>query len=307
MKTLFLRRVGQFLMLPLAGLLVIEVALARLGNDYLDKRRYVETHADAIRTLILGHSQVVNAINPRLWGDSVYNFAMVGRPAHYDVRLAQRYLSRLSHLECVIWPMKYDIPLEDYNRELTPWKEQLLMKYEKYMGISYEPRIPWLHLSEVMSSNIFFTLRHPESRHEGYDTLGYLPKSAAARSPRWQQLEMPRNFTLATPGAQDILQMNLRLYQDLARACRDRGVRFVVITTPCYATYRAHMTAEGRALQRRCVEAMRQVYPAMEYYDFVDDPRFVDTDYYDAGHLSEEGAEKFTRILRDTLAAQAGT
>ncbi|MFI3324514.1 MAG: hypothetical protein SNG59_08020 [Rikenellaceae bacterium] len=38
------------------------------------------------------------------------------------------------------------------------------------------------------------------------------------------------------------------------------------------------------------------------FYDFFNDERFVADDFFDTDHLSNIGAEKFSRILADTLA-----
>ena len=37
------------------------------------------------------------------------------------------------------------------------------------------------------------------------------------------------------------------------------------------------------------------------YFDYREDTRFVDDDFYDQSHLSEIGAEKFTRLLMDDI------
>ena len=37
------------------------------------------------------------------------------------------------------------------------------------------------------------------------------------------------------------------------------------------------------------------------YYDFMADDRFSVDDFYDQDHLNESGADKFTKLLSDTI------
>ncbi len=61
------------------------------------------------------------------------------------------------------------------------------------------------------------------------------------------------------------------------------------------------MTERGKREMRECVEAMREVYPAMVYYNFIDDSRFSADDFINSSHICDKGAEKFSGILKDTL------
>ena len=40
---------------------------------------------------------------------------------------------------------------------------------------------------------------------------------------------------------------------------------------------------------------------AVPYFDYLKDPRFVADDFYDSNHLSDIGAEKFTKILNEDI------
>lgn len=87
----------------------------------------------------------------------------------------------------------------------------------------------------------------------------------------------------------------------LAEACRKAGIRLVVVATPCHRSFLEETTERGMAEMRECVEAMRGACPGMEYYDFMDDPRFAEDDFFNSSHLAEGGAEKFSKMLRDAL------
>lgn len=48
-------------------------------------------------------------------------------------------------------------------------------------------------------------------------------------------------------------------------------------------------------------DSLNQLYHNVEYYDFFFAEGFGDEDFYDAGHLTETGAIKFSKMLADTI------
>jgi hypothetical protein len=48
------------------------------------------------------------------------------------------------------------------------------------------------------------------------------------------------------------------------------------------------------------IEDLKSKY-GVEYYNYEKDSRFVSDDFYDADHLSDVGATKFTKILNEDL------
>jgi hypothetical protein len=48
------------------------------------------------------------------------------------------------------------------------------------------------------------------------------------------------------------------------------------------------------------IDSLKQQYH-IEYYDYLKDTRFVADDFWDGDHLSDVGAEKFTKILKGDI------
>ena len=49
------------------------------------------------------------------------------------------------------------------------------------------------------------------------------------------------------------------------------------------------------------VAFLKQKYPNVEYYDYSTDKRFVDEDFKDASHLTNIGANKFSKIIKEEI------
>lgn len=305
----FLKRVLAFAVCALLLCAAFEIALLFQDNEYAYKRRYVEERGDAIKVLILGHSHASYDINPAFLSDSAFNMAISGRRAYYDAVLAQRYLHILPHLKTVIMPLGYDHQYGSYiyRSEIKSSGNQSFEStyqcmYEKYMDISYEPSIPYFHWSELLNSRLDYVGRvfKKEADKRICESNGFAPY-VGKKSEDWQNRKIPMRFDLENPNAQLAFQEGIHNFQQIAAMCKQADVRLVVICTPLYRTAREIFTERGLREKAQVIDSMRSVYPQMEFLDYVDDSRFTDDDFCDASHLTLQGANKFSRILKDTL------
>ena len=82
--------------------------------------------------------------------------------------------------------------------------------------------------------------------------------------------------------------------------CKENGIRAILVTTPVSSAYRALL--DNRQLEKTysVIEEMCSRHGA-EYHDYMADSRFTEGDFHDSDHLSDEGAKKFTLILKEDL------
>lgn len=304
----FLSKISLFIVFGLILLIGIERFLSTVSNEYSYKRKYVEEQGDKIKVLVLGHSHTGNAIIPECMGDSVFNMAITGRRcAFYDAEIAKRYVPKLKNLECVIWPLGYNF---QYVSALYPClpKENGLdgyqLSYAKYMDISYERYIPNWHFSEVLQSKTRFFSRpfkHDFIELNGCTPTGHEIGKRTVSEIDWGKRGNYIEVDYESSNAPLAKEEGMREMKRMAEVCYQSKKRLVVISTPCYKTFQEWMTERGKREMQECVEAMRSAYPEMEYYNYIADPRFTEEDFKNADHLSDEGAEKFSKILKDTL------
>ena len=307
----FIYSISRFSLVAFVIFLALECLSFAFPNEYSYKRNYVEDNSDRIKILILGQSHAGKGINPEAFGDSVFNMAMGGRIHFYDAVLAERYVSRLKNLKCVIWPLGYSFEYHSYlypdillSKEHVNAIEMQQCMYEKYMGISYEKAIPYLHCSQLAVYPFGYKMSLLPGNFEkkiGGNRLGYEKIPLSKRSCNWQESMLPSIIDYSHPEAPKARQEGICNFKRIAAACRKANVRLVVISTPCNKTYQRRMTERGKREMLECVDSMKSVYPDMEYYNFIADTRFTDEDFFDASHLCDKGAEKFSKIIRDTL------
>lgn len=95
----------------------------------------------------------------------------------------------------------------------------------------------------------------------------------------------------------DIYDHNILIADKLVSDCGQRDVNVLLLTTPAYKSYRDHLDKENYSYMINFCEKIRVRYPNVRYLNFMDDPDFIEEDFYDADHLSNIGAIKLSHIL----------
>lgn len=282
-----------------------------IPNEYSYKRKYVEEQGDKIKVLILGHSLTANGVDPELLGDSVFNMAISARRHYYDAVIAERYVPTLKNLKCVIWPLGYNqqyasyiYPCTSFQKDKRSRELHLIVQwsYEKYFEIFYGSYIPFAHWSGLIYNPSTLSIGNIKGALTGdyyFTDLGYV--ELLDRERNWQEKQLPFHPEYDNPNAQLAKQEGLNSMKRIADVCRKAGVRLIVITTPCYKTFLERTTERGMAEMQECVDTMRSVYPEMEYYNFIDDSRFSDDDFYNSSHIYGSGVTKFCKILKQII------
>ena len=86
-----------------------------------------------------------------------------------------------------------------------------------------------------------------------------------------------------------------KLYADMARRCREYGIRLVFVLTPVHSAYRRGVPAAAERSLNNFRMFLRSLGATV--LDFRDWP-MVQNEYYDGDHLSFKGRIRFTRMLR---------
>lgn len=304
----FLTYIAAFSCVLLLACAGIEFGLLKISNEYAFKRDYIERHGDDIKVLALGHSHISNGFNAGEVGDRVFNIATSGRLLYYDAEIVRRYVPHLNNIICVVIPLGYDFQYQSY-RNVVKEKEQVYNSYyrcmfTKYWDMPYPGDSRYGYWSELLNSQVNFISRFFAGGFEELnecDRNGWEEMKLSDRSDLWQEEHLPVEFDRNTEVAKAAFSENLEYMRLIARVCKDKGVRLVVVTMPCYRTYSELMTKEGISDMAQCLDAMKQVYPAVEYYNFMDDDRFSTEDFFDSSHLSDVGTSKFARIFREEV------
>ena len=89
---------------------------------------------------------------------------------------------------------------------------------------------------------------------------------------------------------------NYELMANMIDYCNHHRIRVILVSTPQTKEYNDCLSKRQIRSTQFLVQKLQQRY-CFRYFDYREDVRFVDDDFYDQSHLSEIGALKFTKLL----------
>ena len=170
----------------------------------------------------------------------------------------------------------------------------------KYMGIRKKPFWYW---SEILNSKLNYMSRfwNNEAVLQECDSLGYIPLDVNERKPGWETRNLADAYDPSRPIDQESYDYLWNVYETIARTTQQRGVRLILVMAPVYQTFLDAVSDEALDSIREFVTKLQQLYPNVEFYNFLDAEGFLPEDFNDASHLTSTGADKFSRILKEVI------
>jgi len=84
--------------------------------------------------------------------------------------------------------------------------------------------------------------------------------------------------------------------RNIALFCQNKGIRLILVTTPAWHDYYDKLDQEQLLKMYELTHKLQKEFN-LPYLDYLKSPLFGEDDFFDADHLSDVGAEKFTKIL----------
>lgn len=304
----FLIYVAAVLLPVLAFFCIGEVLARQVPNSYRYKEEWMESHHNEVETLVLGTSHSLAAVKPDMLDKEefgvAFNLASFWQLLHMDYFLWQKF--DCPKLKTLLLPISYPTLFFE-DMETSPSRYRVIY-YKLYMGYPAKS----LYTNFEFSDMSMFTRKlrryilppeEPEHDEYGWTTSYRLKKK--------KQADMADGKEATTHTREDweeavaVAERNYAILQHFADDCKRRNIKLVLFTTPAWHTYRELVDERQLAKMHELIARFQQQNEGVLYFDYLSDPRFVNDDFYNSNHLSDVGAEKFTKILsHDILANQ---
>ena len=300
----FLTYSALFLAIMLSIIAVAEMVARAYPNSYAYKKAWMDANAERVRTLILGGSHTYYAVKPDLLGANAFSLANVSQAPEYDYWLLSTYIHRCKNLKTVVMVADeanlFDQPMEDEPEEWYRCRYyRIYMDYPKHSKCS-KYNLECSHVS-TFSRKLPPALRYAFTGAYSIecDSLGF--GNSFNTPERFDSTFMEDYATrvAAYHRCKDWSQVdrNFAYMMKIARLCRDKGVRLILVTPPMWKGFVEKVSERQLAVMRACIAKLQKATGAL-YGDYLQDARFQGVDFYDADHLSKQGAAKFTTILK---------
>ncbi|MCU4174512.1 D-alanyl-lipoteichoic acid biosynthesis protein DltD [Carboxylicivirga sp. N1Y90] len=298
----FLKDCIRFLLIVFVAAILLEITMRMLPNDYKVKKEYLEAHCSEIEVLILGTSQTYYGVDPNYIDAHAYNAAYVSQTLNFDLAILEKYSTSLGSLKTLIVPISYISLFVDLESGKENWR---VKNYNLYHHLNKSNRIGTN--SEVFGNNLFVNMKRlfyfvigkplitTSDLGWGIDfksTDGYpLLETGISASKR----HTINDYTL--------LNQNMEVIKRMHRICQNNNTQLVLISAPTHKHYNDRLNDTQLQLFNNAINTL-VLETEVKYYDFRNDERFKDSDFFDAIHLNEKGAKKLTELLNDTVLSE---
>lgn len=299
----FIKKILAFgaVLVLLAAIIEIRVCYTFNGASY--KKEYMEKHAADIKTLLVGASHAANGIDPAYIGDSCFDLASSSQLFCFTRAICVKFLPSCANVKNVILPIDYQNLYAGYTYPLSKTdfaarkEESAKCGYFKYMGLK-ENASDWIYWPETVWAKQAVILRCFKD-YVTCDSLGFSPCYLSNRGATWKKAGLPGELNDELGNADLAFADNVQNIRTIARLCKERGARLILLSAPYYETAQKLTSAKHREAVRHFVDEVRKGgYDNVIYKEYTFDPRFSDDDFFNSTHLNADGAAKFAKILR---------
>jgi len=290
-------------LLPILTLVIIsELLLRHIPNDYSYKKTYLDLKSNQIEVLYLGSSHVYYGINPIYSEYNSFNASHISQSLNFDLAILEKYKNNWSKLKYIVIPIDYFSMYSTLENGIEKWRlKNYSIYYNIYESTNYTTNFEMLNGQfkanlARLKSNILNNTTDVTCNKLGWG-INYNSKNGKdliatgkAASKR-HTIENINNLCF---------NENVKTLNSLIEFAKNNKAKIIFFTSPAYKTYVDNL--EKKQLDNTINLISQKTYRNSNavYYNLLKDNTFIEEDFYDADYLNEKGAKKLT-IKIDSL------
>ena len=288
------------------GYVTAELLTLRLPMGYKNISNYLSENKSEIEVLVLGSSQLKDAINPELLKQNTINLASGNQHHDTDFKLLKGLQPDLPKLKTVVLEVSYShFELPHNGKDF--WKNNI---YLKYYGINaferrtyFKDKLVFVSFPSFFSKKIVSDLKGEEyatfSKY-GFDTNNYFGRF---KNLDYNEAKIANtNFKINFNPNPAIFDTNSKLFFEMLDFLQKKNIQTIIATAPMYKTYLPKR--ETSILKRRdsILNVVKQLYPQTVFLQKEEDTiNYSVRSYWNQSHLNPDGAAIFTKSLSNLL------
>lgn len=277
-------------------IVIMEIFLRNIPNDYSYKKNYLDHNSNQIETLFLGSSHALYAVNPEFIHGNSFNAAHVAQSLDYDLEILKKYEKQMNKLKYLVIPIDY---FSLYNRLETGVEHWRIKNYNIYYGLNRSQNLvdnleilngKW---SENIRRLLQFLIQNKSvigcnqfgwGKRNSEDTKDLITTARAAAQ---RHAKKDKSF----------FKENVAIVHEIIALAKAKNVEVIFYTSPAYKTYTSLLNKEQLQITIATTKKMVSLNSHVQYYNFLNDTSFTAMDFYDADHLNAIGAKKFSKKM----------
>lgn len=287
-----------FFILPVLFIIIcIEFLLRDIPNDYKLKKTFLDKYSYNIEILCLGSSHAYYGINPIYFSKKSFNGSHISQSLDYDLQILKKYQNKLNSLKYILIPISYGTLYSNLNNGMESWR---VKNYALYYNIHTSNNIK--DYSEVLNNDAIVNIERLYSyyiKKKQEITSSELGFGLNYSSSNQQNLIKTGITAAKRHTKKDVLLFkgNIDSLRAIIQLSKKNKSVVICFTLPAYHTYRENLAPDQLESTVNTISKISEEYNNVIYKNYMYDKMFIESDFFDADHLNEIGAEKLTKLL----------
>jgi len=299
----FLVKLIIFILPVFAILIFLEINFNDTANSYSLRKEKFRELSKSIEILILGSSMEACGINPVYFNSTTYNLSFLGADLHDYKEIIYSYRDSLPNLKLIIIPISSFTLLGSSGlggNEIIARKFYLYKYFNIYIS----------NFSSFFGKNLFYigtkqlisTLITHDLQKDEYN--GYQPNFGVD----WNKITLlygkktvnRHGVNLPIDKTDYIFTNNISILKKLILFLKEKEIMVCFITTPTHYSYYQNVEPDLLSLISSTMNNLCSQFQT-KYFNYLQDKRFTDEDFFNCDHLNNNGAVKFSKIVNDEI------
>lgn len=278
-------------------IVMVELLLRNIPNDYSYKKSYMDIHSNEVETLFLGSSHAFYSLNPNYIKSKSFNGAHIAQSLDYDFDILKKYKNKTSKLKFIVVPIDY---FSLFNRLETGVESWRIKNYNIYYGFGRSYNLK--DNIELLNGKLFENIKRIFQyyiKHNSEVSCNKFGWGTKHNSKNNKELILSGKAAAKRHHKKKIFfyNENLAIVKEFIAFAKDKKAKLIFYTNPAYKTYTSQLNQEQLQKTYTTIRNIVKSNPNTRYYDFLTDSSFIKEDFFDADHLNEIGAKKFSKKM----------
>jgi hypothetical protein len=299
----FIKKVVIFCLPIILLATAFELLLRKIPNDFAYKKNYLDKNSNKIKVLFLGNSHMYFGVNPQLLNFNSFNGSHVSQSLNFDNSIIEKYEGKWDSLKTIVLTIDYLSLYTSLDKGIEKWRvKNYNVYYRIYESLALSNNFEILNTdakSNIERIRDFYFDKKSSLTCNAFG-WGTNYKSSDKRDLNETGLLAAKRHTVVNKN-DGILKANLQALHSIIGLSKKHNVQLVFVTLPAYKTYVENLDSLQLNNTIDTIKVIANANTNCKYLNFLTDTSFTSNDFYDADHLNENGAQKFTYKMFEIL------
>ncbi|MEZ4779254.1 MAG: hypothetical protein R2786_07695 [Flavobacteriaceae bacterium] len=291
--------------IPVVGMYAVaEWLTQKIPSAFAVNKEIIAKDGKKIETLVLGSSQLMNAVNPEWMHSPTLNLASGDQHHDTDFKLYKQLQAQFPNLKTVVLEVSYSHFEMPHNGK-DFWKNSL---YYHYYHVNCFERTAYFKDQLLYLSNTKFFWKMidqyyikksniPKINEYGFNETDGYQQFAKLNFNKEKIDRMPR-FKINTEPNLKLFKENTKMFFELLDTLEAQQKQVVICSPPMYNTYLKRRNSEILNRRDRIFEEIKYNYPNIKFLLSEEDTlHFSLEHFWNQSHINPKGAKIFTQQL----------